>query len=97
MAKAPVAVRAAYALMKKPPAFELYDLQADPHEFNNLAADPTHAPTRDRLIAELRRWQKETNDPLIDPAIARRLFQLIQDAGTGERKPLDYKAFMQPR
>jgi len=97
MAKATVAVRAAYALMKKPPAFELYDLQADPHEFNNLAADPTHAPMRERLIAELRRWQKETNDPLIDPAIARRLFQLIQDAGTGERKPLDYKAFMQPR
>lgn len=97
MAKATVAVRAAYALMKKPPAFELYDLQADPHEFNNLADDPTHAPTRDRLIAELRRWQKETNDPLIDPAIARRLFQLIQEAGTSERKPLDYKAFMQPR
>jgi len=97
MAKATVAVRAAYALMKKPPAFELYDLQADPHEFKNLAADPAHAKTRARLIAELRRWQKETNDPLIDPAIARRLFQLIQDAGTGERKPLDYKAFMQPR
>ena len=97
MAKATVAVRAAYALMKKPPAFELYDLQADPHEFNNLADDPTHAPTRDRLIAELRRWQKETNDPLIDPAIARRLFQLIQEAGTSERKPLDYKAFMQTR
>ena len=29
-----------------------------------------------------------------DPAVARRLFQLIQNAGTAERKPLDYKAFM---
>ncbi len=94
MAKASVQVRAAYALMKKPPPFELYDLQTDPYEFQNLADNPAHAETRARLITEMRRWQKETNDPLIDPAIARRLFHLIQNAGTAERKPLDYKSFM---
>ena len=94
LAKASAPVRAAYALMKKPPEFELYDLQADPHEFNNLADHPAHARIRARLIAELKSWQKETHDPLADPAVARRLFQLIQNAGTAERKPLDYKAFM---
>ena len=82
--------------MRQPPAFELYDLQADPHEFNNLANDPAYAKTRGRLITELKRWQKETQDPLADPAIARRLFELIQNAGTAERKALDYKAFMKP-
>jgi len=97
MAKASAQVRAAYALMKKPPAFELYDLQADPHEFKNLAENPAHAQTRERLVAELRRWQKETNDPLADPAIARRLFELIQNAGTSKREALDYKSFMNPR
>ena len=97
MAKASAQVRAAYALMKKPPAFELYDLQTDPHEFKNLAENPAHAQTRERLVAELRRWQKETNDPLADPAIARRLFELIQNAGTSKREALDYKSFMNPR
>ena len=97
MAKASAQVRAAYALMKKPPAFELYDLQADPHEFKNLAENPAHAQTRERLVAELRRWQKETNDPLADPTIARRLFELIQNAGTSKREALDYKSFMNPR
>ena len=97
MAKASAQVRAAYALMKKPPAFELYDLQTDPHEFKNLAENPAHAQTRERLVAELRRWQKETNDPLADPTIARRLFELIQNAGTSKREALDYKSFMNPR
>ena len=96
LAKAPARVRAAYALMRTPPPYELYDLQADPHEFNNLADHPAHARIRDRLIAELKRWQKETHDPLADPAVARRLFQLIQNAGIAERRPLDYKAFMKP-
>ena len=34
---------------------ELFDLEADPDEIVNLAADPAHAPTRAALAAELRR------------------------------------------
>lgn len=45
------------------PAEELYDLDADPFELNNLAAESAHAAT----LAELRRgldaWMKSTNDP----------------------------------
>jgi len=45
--------------MGKRPARELYDVQADPFEMRNLAADPAHAKVvaqlDDRLMAELRR------------------------------------------
>ena len=83
-------VRKAYQLMKKPPLYELYDLRTDPFEFKNLADDPVHAKTRDRLLGKLEDWQEETGDALKDPAVARRLFALIMEAGTGKRKALDY-------
>ncbi|MFO0867574.1 MAG: sulfatase [Pirellulales bacterium] len=44
------------------PVEELYDLAADPHEINNLAADPGHADTLRRLRAAHERWQRETGD-----------------------------------
>ncbi len=90
LAVAPQEVREAYQLMKKPPRYELYDLQADPYEFRNLADDPDHAKTLDRLIGELENWQEQTGDALTDPAVARRLFDLIMDAGTDKRKALNY-------
>jgi N-sulfoglucosamine sulfohydrolase len=65
-------VRAAYRLQQKPPRFELYDLQADPHEFQNLADSPAHAA----LLADLRRrlddWRQQTQDPLREPALLAR-------------------------
>ncbi len=45
------------------PAEELFDLDADPHELHNLAADPAHAKTLSALRQRLRAWQQETNDP----------------------------------
>ncbi|MDH3590805.1 MAG: DUF4976 domain-containing protein, partial [Planctomycetota bacterium] len=44
-------------------AWELYDLQADPDEVKNLAADPAHAELRARLEAELRRLRKHYGVP----------------------------------
>jgi arylsulfatase A-like enzyme len=44
------------------PAFELYDLDHDPHEINNLADDPKHAATKAELLAEINRWRKEVKD-----------------------------------
>ncbi|MFW6060349.1 MAG: sulfatase-like hydrolase/transferase [Phycisphaeraceae bacterium] len=46
--------------------FELYDLKEDPHEFENLADDPDHAETRQRMLALLRSWQQRTGDILRD-------------------------------
>jgi len=47
------------------PEFELYDLERDPHEVNNLAKDPKHAKVLDELKAKLKAFQKRTNDPWI--------------------------------
>ena len=45
----------------KPPE-ELYDTKADPWELRNLAADPAHRDTLERLRREHLRWQTATLD-----------------------------------
>jgi uncharacterized sulfatase len=44
------------------PAEELYDLHADPHELDNLAADPRYAEDLTRLRNELEQWQQTYGD-----------------------------------
>jgi arylsulfatase A-like enzyme len=44
------------------PAEELYDTEADPWEIRNLAGEPAHRGTLERLRAELRRWILEIRD-----------------------------------
>jgi arylsulfatase A-like enzyme len=46
---------------------QLFDLQTDPEEGNNLAADPAHAERIKQLTAELARWQDSLGDraPLV--------------------------------
>ncbi len=45
------------------PQFELFDLETDPYEGNNLADDPSHAETLERLQSQLKEFQRRTNDP----------------------------------
>jgi N-sulfoglucosamine sulfohydrolase len=45
------------------PLEELYDLESDPHELKNLAADPAEADVLADLRARLRAWQTKTRDP----------------------------------
>ena len=44
------------------PREELYDLETDPHELNNLAGDPACESVRSRLAARLNAWIAETGD-----------------------------------
>ncbi|QDT48501.1 Arylsulfatase [Symmachiella dynata] len=44
------------------PAEELYDLQNDPYELQNLANDPQFTAVRDQLRAKLSQWKQQTND-----------------------------------
>ncbi len=45
------------------PRFELYDLEADPWETNNLATSSEHQELLQRLQAKLQAWQQATEDP----------------------------------
>jgi len=44
------------------PGEELYDIQADPYEWNNLADDPQHAQVKAELRAELLSWMERCGD-----------------------------------
>lgn len=47
------------------PRFELYDLQIDPDEIHNLAANPNHQATLKRMQEKLKRFQRQTHDPWV--------------------------------
>lgn len=44
------------------PAEELYDIQNDPWEINNLADDPAYAEIKQKLAAAVVEWQEEIDD-----------------------------------
>ena len=50
----------------KRPLEELYDAHADPHQIENLANDPAHAETKERLWKRLQAHLRETDDPRIE-------------------------------
>jgi N-sulfoglucosamine sulfohydrolase len=82
--KAPKTVQAAYALMQRPPKYQLYDLQADPYEFVNLADDTAHRSALDELSAELTRWRRATRDPLLNQVNLTRLKAEIEGIREGD-------------
>lgn len=47
------------------PEFELYNIENDPGEANNLADDPEHAEVLAEMKRKLREFQEETEDPWI--------------------------------
>ncbi len=78
MKNAPVEVRAAYERMRQPPEFELYDLQADPYEFRNLAGNTEYAGTLKRLQKALATWREETNDPFLNRELLDRVCKEVE-------------------
>ena len=56
-------IRRAYETFANPPPEELYDLENDPWEFNNLVDNPNCQEIRNRLRSELASWQLETLFP----------------------------------
>ena len=70
---APEPVRSAYQRMERPPQYELYDLEADPHEFTNLAEEASHAEVLTRLQGELESWREQSDDPMLRPENVKRL------------------------
>lgn len=60
--KAQYGPRARFAYEHRP-EFELYDLQTDPQERQNLVSSNTHQVVFNALLASLKRFQERTNDP----------------------------------
>jgi uncharacterized sulfatase len=70
---------------------ELYDLQADPFELNNLAEDPRHRTTLDRLRAVLASWLKDTHDESSapeDPVELEAQLKNLEKVVSGQRQNL---------
>lgn len=44
------------------PEEELYNLQSDPFEINNIADDPKYLPVLEKMRSQLMNWQDESND-----------------------------------
>ncbi len=82
-------VQAAYATMRTPPRYELYDLEADPYEFTNLAGSEAQAEVRDALAARLAQWRRETSDPLLDAEVLQQFKTEVQSI-TKKKQGRDY-------
>jgi N-sulfoglucosamine sulfohydrolase len=90
-------VKAAYALMRSPPRYQLYDLQADPYEFRNLAEDPDYVDTRANLLERLNQWRHDTNDPLLEPEKLRRLtdeVRSVKKKSAGKKHSWKYPEYL---
>jgi len=81
-------VRKVYSAWRRPQPIELYDLQNDPWEFNNLIDNPELADVRDSLLQSLTSWQKETHDTIAEPA---RLSMLVEEHEKVKSKPGSHK------
>ena len=68
-------IRAAYELYEQPPEYEVYDLQNDPWEFENLSHNPAYRDVLQALKNRLETWQEETDDALRHPENLHRLTQ----------------------
>ena len=63
---------------------ELYDLKNDPHCLDNLAAQPSHHATLDRLRGQLADWMQRTRDPSLPDFRAHLAGQLPPMSGPAE-------------
>jgi N-sulfoglucosamine sulfohydrolase len=49
------------------PKEELYDIESDPHELHNLAADPNYSTLLEQYRQKLAEWRKQQNDTITGP------------------------------
>jgi N-sulfoglucosamine sulfohydrolase len=89
-----------YRRFRRPPEFELYDLQDDPWETRDLAGDPAHAEVLARLKARLAEWRAQSGDALRKPNLLNRLTEendaTISDGTYRRKKAWRYVDYLRP-
>jgi len=93
--KAPKNVVEAYESMENPPEYELYDLEKDPYEWNNLAGKKKYREIQDELTGALHTWQEQTLDPMRDKDLALRLFNDVMETNL-EKVKIPYHNYLDP-
>ena len=76
-------VRSAFETFADPPEFELYDLQSDPVEFENLAGKAVYREIQERLAKALADYRKQTDDPFLDAAFVEKV--RLKSRANGQR------------
>jgi N-sulfoglucosamine sulfohydrolase len=66
-------VRRAFDTFANPPQFELYDLEKDAVEFNNLAGKSEYREIQERLTKALLEYREQTDDPFLDPSFLKKI------------------------
>ena len=74
------------------PAEELYDVRRDPHQIENIAAEPAHRATLERMRAAVAEWMTRTGDQgLINEP------EMIQRMWPGGVQPATAQPYIVPR
>ncbi|THH37543.1 sulfatase family protein [Neolewinella litorea] len=77
----------------KRPATELYDLQVDPHQIRNVAAEMRYARAREVLEEQLSDWMRASDDPRhADPRTVR--WDTVRYTPTYGRRTYDLDAYI---
>jgi N-sulfoglucosamine sulfohydrolase len=69
------AVRRAFDTLANPPEYELYDLERDPIEFDNLAGRDEFRDVQERLAKALLQYRQQTEDPFLKETFLRQMQQ----------------------
>lgn len=69
-----------------PPAWELYDLEKDPNELNNVYDDPTYQDVRDKLKIQFARLRKQIGDDGSHYPDCERVVQEFWDYDSADRQ-----------
>ncbi|MFN2303836.1 MAG: sulfatase/phosphatase domain-containing protein, partial [Anaerolineales bacterium] len=72
--RSPIYPQVINQVVKERPTFELYDLEVDPLEQNNLADNLHYIEIFDNLRQHLLNWMKDTQDPIIKGPLASPFF-----------------------
>ena len=89
------------SLFKRIPFEELYNLEKDPYEKNNLAKNKEYMDIKNALLVKLDDWMADQNDfvgvgkmPLIKPTLHRldenSKWKTVDDSFVGKLKSSDY-------